>query len=196
MAKFPFYNPKAKRLEKLSSKDQEDLVFDLINAFALAKNPLDTALLLQDLLTASEIKNLSKRLRIAKLLLKDYTHKEIVDELHCSYGTITKVNLWLQESGEGLRKIIKNLPKRRKMAKARKMGSFGYGLPQILIVTYLNSLEEKERRRIRKFLENVGDKKLLYKKLQEVIDEEFREMTSAKKIKRIRQQGLKKKEKL
>lgn len=193
MAKFPFYNPQAKRLEKLSRQEQEDLVFDLINAFALAKNPLDSALLIQDLLTASEIKNLSKRLRIAKLLLKDYTHKEIVDELHCSYGTITKVNLWLQESGEGLRKIIKNLPKRKKKAIARKMGSFGYGLPQILMVTYLNSLEEKERKRIQGFLENIEDKKLLYKKLQEAIDEDFKEMASEKKIKRIREKGLEKK---
>ena len=73
MAKFPYINPqeKPKRLEKLSKDQQEDLVFDLINAFALTKDPLSSSLLIQDLLTASEIKNLSKRLRIAKLLLKN-----------------------------------------------------------------------------------------------------------------------------
>ena len=69
MPKFPYITTKSKRLEKLTRNEQADLTFDLINAFSLVKNPLSTSLLLQDLLTALEIKNLSKRLRIAKFLL-------------------------------------------------------------------------------------------------------------------------------
>lgn len=184
------YYPKIKRLEKLSKKEQEDLVFDLINAFALVKNPIDSALLLQDLLTPSEIKNLSKRLRIAKLLLQEKNQEQIIARLHCSFGTIAKVKLWLSQAGDGVRRIIKKLPKRREKFRFKK-GYFGYGLPQIVIGTFLNTLETKERKRIEEVLENMEDKKLLYKKIQEAIDEEFREMASEKKKRKFLAERIK-----
>ena len=68
MGKFNYFLYKEKRFEKFSVDEQQDLVFDLINAFALANNPLGSALLLQDLLTEDEVRDLAKRLRIAKLL--------------------------------------------------------------------------------------------------------------------------------
>lgn len=185
------YLQREKRIEKFSKKEKEDLVFDLINAFALAKNPLDSALLLQDLLTPSEIKNLSKRLRIARLILQDETDREIVDLLHCSFATITKVRLWLNQAGEGLRRVIKRLPKRKTKFKFKKMGSFGYGLPQIVIGTYLNTLEAKERERIETFLESIDDKKLLLKKIQEAIDEEFKEIAHEKKKRKFLAERMK-----
>ena len=181
MAKFPFFNPKAKRLEKLSKQEQADLVFDLINAFALTKDALTSSLFLQDLLTASEIKNLSKRLRIAKLLLEEKKYKEIVDDLHCSYGTIAKVGSWLEEAGEGLKKVIRKLPKRKKEFEFKKDALGYYGLPQILIGSYLNHLEASERKRIETFLKNAKKKNQLYKAIQQVVDEGFRE--NSQKIK-------------
>lgn len=181
MAKFPFFNPKAKRLEKLSKQEQADLVFDLINAFALAKDPLSSSLLLQDLLTASEIKNLSKRLRIAKLILEGKTHEEIVKILHSSYGTVSKVRSWLEEAGEGLKRVIKKLPKRKKKFVFKKDALGYYGLPQILIGSYLNYLEGSERKRIENFLKSAEKKDKLFKAIQKVIDEEFREKRANKK---------------
>lgn len=181
MAKFPYFNPRAKRLEKLSKEEQADLVFDLINAFALAKDPLSSSLLLQDLLTAMEIKNLSKRLRIARLLLSGKKQEEIIEDLHCSFGTISKVKSWLEEAGEGLKRIIKKLPKKRKKFEFRKDALGYYGLPQILIGTYLNSLEASERKRMENFLKKAEKKDKLYKAIQKVIDEEFRGKKSGKK---------------
>lgn len=192
MNKFSSYNQKVKRLSKFSQKELEDLVFDLINAFALVKNPIDSTLLLQDLLTPSEIRNLSKRLRIAKLLLQDNTDREIVDLMHCSFGTIAKVKLWLKQAGVGLRKIIKKLPKRREKFKFKK-GYFGYGLPQILVGTYLNTLEAKEKERVEEFLENLDDKQLLLKKIQEVIDEEFKDKAHEKKKRKFLAERMKEK---
>jgi len=55
-----FYS-KPRRLEKLTKAELVELVFDLINSFRLVSNPKETAHFLQDLLTAKEIKNLSKR---------------------------------------------------------------------------------------------------------------------------------------
>lgn len=106
------YYPRPKRLEKMSKEDQLDLMFDLINAFRLVKTPLETALLMQDLLTASEIKHLAKRLRIAKLLLDSETHRDIAGQLHCSLATVTKVSIWINQGGEGLKDVIAKLPGR------------------------------------------------------------------------------------
>lgn len=188
-----FYNQKIKRLSKFSEKEQGDLVFDLVNAFALVKNPIDSTLLLQDLLTPSEIRNLSKRLRIAKLLIEDKTDRKIIELMHCSFATIAKVKLWLNQSGIGLRKVIRNLPKRRETFKFKK-GYFGYGLPQILVGTYLNTLEAKERERIEKLLENLDDKQLLLKKIQEAVDEEFKDMAHEKKKRNFLAERIKRKD--
>jgi len=180
-AKFPYYNPKSKRLEKLSRAEQEGLVFDLINAFASVKTPLSASLLIQDLLTASEIKNLSKRLRIAKLLLKEKSQVEIVARLHCSFATIAKVRAraWLDESGTGLRTVLKNLPERKEKYKLLK-GYYGYGLPQIALTALLNSLEKKERHQLETFIKKVADKEVLRRKIQELVDEEFTDKAKTK----------------
>ena len=181
MTKFPYFNPKAKRLEKLSKKEQADLIFDLINAFALVKDPLSSSLLLQDLLTAMEIKNLSKRLRIAKLLLSGKKQEEIIKELHCSFGTIAKVKSWLEEAGEGLRKIIKKLPQKRKKFEFKKDVLGYYGLPQILIGSYLNDLEDSERKRVEDLLKSIEKKDELFKVIQKAIDDDFKEAKPHKK---------------
>jgi len=178
-AKFPYYNPKSKRLEKLSRAEQESLVFDLINAFASVKTPLSASLLIQDLLTASEIKNLSKRLRIAKLLSKEKSQVEIVARLHCSFATIAKVRAWLDESGTGLRIVLKNLPERKEKYKLLK-GYYGYGLPQIALTALLNSLEKKERHQLETFIKKVADKEVLRRKIQELVDEEFTDKAKTK----------------
>ena len=90
---------KPKRLDKLTKTDHEGLVFDLINAFAVVNNPTDSALLMHDLLTKSEINNLSKRLRIAKLILSGKTHDEITKEY-------TAVSVLSPASGHGLWKEV------------------------------------------------------------------------------------------
>lgn len=162
-----------KRLEKLSKEDQLDLVFDLINAISLVRLPVETAALLQDLLTASEIKNLGKRLRIAKLLLSGKKQEEIIESLHCSFGTIAKINLWLNQGGEGFKKVIAKLPKRRELPKlpARPLT---YHLPETLIGLASLALTNQEMGRLEKFSEKIEGKAVMDKSFQEAVDEEFR----------------------
>ena len=116
------FEPRVKRLEKLSKEQQLDITFDLINAISLVKGAEETALLLQDLLTSVEVKNLGKRLRIAKLLITGKTHLEIVEEVHCSFASVSKVNMWLNQRGEGFKRIIAKLPKQYAMPRLPNRG--------------------------------------------------------------------------
>lgn len=174
MGKFNYFVYKEKRLNKFSKDEQEDLVFDLINAFSLANNPLDSALLLQDLLTEVEVKNLAKRLRITKLLLDGETHEEIVSQLHCSFATVTKVRIWLDNAGDGLKKVIKRLPQRRKVNIPKKMPGVGYGLPNIIDYYISTSLKIRENKRLENFTKNMKAKATSDKELRQDLNSEFR----------------------
>lgn len=181
MGKFNYFNYQNKRLEKFSVQEQEDLVFDLINAFSLANNPLDCALLLNDLLTEDEIKDLAKRLRIAKLILAGDTHEEIVQEVHCSFATVTKVRMWLDNAGEGLKKIIKKLPQRRDAPIPRKTPGVGYGLPDIISYYISTALKAKEDKSLKKFMANMQEKTSTDRDLKKEFNVEFKKIKSSKR---------------
>lgn len=179
MANKTFYE-KPKRFDKLTKSDYEELAFDLINAFAIVKNPDDSALLLHDLLTKGEIKNLAKRLRIAKLLLSGMKQNDIVEELHCSFATITKVKIWLDEGGTGLKSVIQKLPKRISKPKA----TYTYprpNLPKIIFTAVQEMGYSTQKKRVNKFLDNLEKKHLIDKQIREMVNEEFRDLYHARK---------------
>lgn len=164
---------KEKRPDRLPQWIEEDLVFDLINAFVEAKSQREVTLLLRDLFTTKEIKNLAKRLRIAKLLLSGKKYDEIVDELHCSIGTIAKVRIWLDSEGEGLQRVIMKLPKRT--AKSGRPGGIpGYNFPQVLLAGVQEITYEREKKRLDSFLDTMAEKGILDKNIREQLSEEFR----------------------
>lgn len=173
MGKTTYYE-KTIRLEKLSKKEILDLTFDLINAFRLVKTPLETALLIQDILTANEIMRLAKRLRIAKLLLSGVTQREIIKELHCSLATVTKVNEWLNRGGEGLKKVITKLPKKYDLPKNLPKKPLEFQLPQALLALAQYTASKKQTTHLEKFWDEVENKKLLDKQLREIFDEKYR----------------------
>lgn len=151
-----------------------DLSFDLINAFRLVNKPYETALFLQDLLTAKEIKNLAKRLRIAKLLLGAKTQREIAEELHVSVATVTKVSVWLAQGGEGFRKIIAKLPKRYEYPdKWAHHGPIEYHLPQAILFITKYALAKRQEIKLEEFMEGVEDKRATDKNLQEMFNQQF-----------------------
>lgn len=181
MAKFNYFPYRERsKLEKLSPAEQADLLFDLINAFVLMRTPVDSTLLLQDLFTETEIRNLAKRLRIAKLLISGRGQEEIVHELHCSYATVAKVNIWLANAGQGLRKIIQVLPKRRKVWRPRKIPGIGYGLPQILLHYASLGLKGKEKKMLEDTLEQLREKSAVDRDFKEEVNLTFQERKSRK----------------
>lgn len=110
-----YYGGKLRRWEKLSRGEQADLLYDLINAFVFIKNLPESMEFITDLFTRDEVKFLSKRLRIAKMLIKDRSYREIQESLRVGYSTIAKVSAWLDEKGGGFRRILSRLPEKRRV---------------------------------------------------------------------------------
>lgn len=153
---------------KESRTEKEELLLDLINVFSLVKGPTDSALLLQDLLTSSELDKLSRRLRIAKLIVEGKSYNEIIDELKCGMSTVARVGAWLKESGEVLENVVKQLPTRFKKVKPSR-SYYGYGLPQILLSTVMEFMSEKERKRVVELMEKAEKKDELNRKIDEEV---------------------------
>lgn len=114
-----------------------EMVYDLINAFKLLKTPTQVADFLEDLLTPTEVRNLSVRLRIAKYLLNGGSQREIATALKVSLTTTNKVNNWLQKSGKGFRSVIKNLPLKVNIPNKKIKGPVEFHLPEVILETTL-----------------------------------------------------------
>jgi Trp operon repressor len=168
------YYDKEKRPEKLSKAEILDLTFDLINAFGTIKSPSEAADLMGDLLTADEIKDLAKRLRIAKLLVGGKSQREIAVGLHCSLATVTKVSVWLQISGGKLEKVISKLPIKYKMPDNLPKIPIEFQAPQALLATVKYVLAKSQDKITKRFTEKVQIKKLSDKTLQEQVELEFK----------------------
>ncbi len=158
----------------LNREKQLDLLFDLINAFSFVRKPKETATFLQDILTAKEVENLAKRLRIAKLLLAGESQRDIALEVKCSIATVTKVQSWLNQKGSGFKKVISQLPKRYSMPKKLPPGPIEYHLPQTIAALTQYSLVKFQEERLNKFQENINAKKLSDKFLKKIYDERYK----------------------
>ncbi len=164
-------------MEKLSQKQQFQLLSDLLISFQMMHNPQDVALFVQDLFTAAEIKFLSKRLRIAKLLLSGRSYVEIEKELHTSHGTVAKVGAWLKEKGEGFRRIIAKLPhdepkEEGKFSEVlREWKNTVHRYPRYFLLPHLFSelqklAEEQKNAQLKDLLTTLKDKRELHREIE------------------------------
>lgn len=161
----------------LTKADSQDLVSDLIYSVVHAKNFDDSVLFLQDLLTKSEVQMLSKRLRIAKLLLKGKTYRDIEKEINVSHGTVAKIAGWLAQKGDGFRKIIKNLPEKKSEKSwvdrsdweimKRKHGLYFW--PELLLEEIVKQADEKQKKKISKVLDKLEEKSQLHRRIEKLI---------------------------
>ncbi|MEK7498087.1 MAG: YerC/YecD family TrpR-related protein [Patescibacteria group bacterium] len=141
-----------------NQEKQLDLLFDLINAFSLVKTSQESALLLQDLLTAGEIRNLGQRLRIAKLLLAGETQRDISTELKCSIATVIKVKSWLDQKGDGFRNVISKLPERYMYPEKLAKKPIEFQLPEALLKVAQYGLARSQEKRLQNFSETIKSK--------------------------------------
>ena len=163
---YKYVDEKAKRAVKLSKSFQSELLGDLIQAFTLLKDPGDTAQFMTDLLTKSEVSMLSKRLRIAKLLLEGKTYQSIGQELDVSYGTVAKVAQWLEASGSGLKKVVSKLPKKQKAEAWADYGNLNkfkrshplYFWPELIIDRWGKEMDTAEKKRLEGILDKLSRK--------------------------------------
>lgn len=180
---YKYYDQKVKRLEKLSKPMQEELLFDLISAFSLVKSAEDSALFVQDLLTKAEVRMLSKRLRIAKLLLRGEKYETIMKELHTGRTTIAKVAAWLAESGEGFKRVVKKLPEPEQVKEWWEKTDWEHLVERYPRYFWPLSLSEgvrkesvrKRKKRLKHVFEELSKKDLLRSRIQEEAADRYKD---------------------
>lgn len=173
---------KIKGFHKLSKPERESIVLELIEAFVNCKTIEEAAMFTQDLLTESELSFISRRLRIAKLLLQDKTYKDIQDSLYVSQTTIAKIGFWLNHRGEGFRNIIKKLPNKplrdydplnRSPWTSLKRQYPAYFLPEIIIEQIIKTASKKQKERLSKVVFEVDSsmkaKSQLHRELERLL---------------------------
>ena len=163
-----------KRTEKLSVGEQEDILFDLLNAFRALKTDEETALFVRDLLTSSEVKILAKRLRIAKLLSEGKTYEEVEKIVHTSHATVAKIAHWLSEKGEGFRKVLSRIPKAKERRGWRSMSEGEkfmhrysiYFWPELLIKEISRGGKRIDRKGLYEVLDELKEKRVIGKEIE------------------------------
>lgn len=178
-----FVIDKVKRLEKLSKGAQGDLLGDLLAAFEIIHDRQESVAFIQDLFTRKEIAFLSKRLRIAKLLLEKKTYEEVVKGVHVSHATIAKVASWLSQKGEGFRMVIQKLPKKSEhgddsLVKAewkRLMRRYpGRFLPELLFDEIGKKLDKDKQRELSTILDTLDTKRLVDQETERLHSEQYK----------------------
>lgn len=172
MAKFSKKN-------KLWGKEKEKLLFAFCHALNSIKSPEEAALFIQDLLSAPEAEMLAKRLKIAELLIEGRTFDRIKTMLKVSKGTIARVSAWLQESGEGFRRVIKRLPEYQEGTRdpeewtKMKYRYPMYYWPQLLLEELFVKAPKRQQKRLVGILNKMSEKTILYRRLNKLIQENY-----------------------
>jgi TrpR-related protein YerC/YecD len=93
-------------MEKFRSDIKINNLFKAILSLKTAK---EVEAFFRDLCTLDEIKEMSERLEIAKLLDKKIPYREIAEQLKVSTTTVSRVALWLNNGTNGYRLILERL---------------------------------------------------------------------------------------
>ena len=169
-------------MEFLTKKEKHELILDLIQGFVLCKTVDDAVIFLEDLITKKELETLSKRLRIAKLLIEGFNYRDIQDTLHVSHGTIAKESNWLSDRGEGFRTVVKMLPKIVQGTAPLEFSAWedlkkkypSYFLPELIVESINTSRKKKKELRAEKLLSTLDNSLNRKRKADEEITQSYR----------------------
>lgn len=161
---------------KLSKNQQEELFIKLARCLAYVRTAEESAQLLKDLLSESEVLMLARRLQIAELLIAGKTYVEIREEMKASPGTIARVQTWLTLYGQGYRSIINRMSKHqvvendssKPLVKLKRQYP-AYFWPQLVLEELVKSASKREKRRLAKVVEQLRDKTRLSKELMKLL---------------------------
>lgn len=96
---------------KLPPQEREQLLIDFFESLAAIKNSTEAAKVFSDLLSEQELDMLAKRLAVARELLVGQSYQTISRKLKVGVNTISRINAWIRESGEGYRLVFRRVPK-------------------------------------------------------------------------------------
>ncbi len=174
MAKFP-------RKPKMDKSQSQDLIIDLCESIASVKDSHEAAKLLTDLLGKQELEMLARRLKVAEMLLNDFTYDNIRKALKISQATIARVQVWLQNSGEGYRLVMgrtkkskgnrKNFEERIKFSGLKRKFPM-YFWPQIAMEYWLKNSSRRNKEQMQKLLAKIEEKPKIYRELEILLKQE------------------------
>lgn len=114
MAKVKYYD--------LGDQERRELLNDLCSMVVSLKSKQEAKQFMMDLLTPSEAVMISRRIKIAKLLMQGSTYEDIRDELAVGNSTILQVDRWLNEGFGGYKNAIKKQKNKKGQAKINEGG--------------------------------------------------------------------------
>lgn len=164
-------------VKKLLTKQQQtDLFIKLAKALSLLHSTTETAHFLKDLLSESEVLMLARRLQIAELLIDGLTYQQIKEEVKVSFGTIARVQTWLEFYGDGYRTVVSRVAK-KKVGEGSVPGPFAklkrkypiYYWPELLLEEIIKTANTREKQRLVKVVEQLRDKTQLSKELMKLL---------------------------
>lgn len=98
----------------INSKIKDENLDFLFEAILSLKSVDECYAFFDDLCTITEIKALSQRLHVARMLRAHHVYSDIVTETGASTATISRVNRALNYGSEGYGKILERLEKKEK----------------------------------------------------------------------------------
>jgi TrpR-related protein YerC/YecD len=90
----------------------DDDVEFLVKAILSLKNEEEVLRFLEDICTINEIKELSQRLKVAKMLYEGKSYEEIEKETGASSATISRVKKFLYYGADGYKTVLDRLIKK------------------------------------------------------------------------------------
>jgi uncharacterized protein YerC len=175
MAKFHRHN-------RLPTEEREEYFIQLCFVLSRAKNIMEAANILKDLLTEQEVEMISKRLQIADLLIDGSSYSEIKRVLKTSDSTIARVHEWLKLAGDGFRlakEKLKAYEHQEKRKASMEKSSWGgikrkypiYFWPQIILEEVIKNSNKTQKARIKQVLNQVKQKSELSKRISLLLKE-------------------------
>ena len=166
-----------KRYSQISNKEKIDLLQEFCEAISVLNDPEEIMDFITDLLTKQETIMIARRIKTAKMLINGKDYREIQDSLKVGFGTISKINQWLLESGQGFRLIaqrtkteksqkIKHGPSELDKLKKRYPIMFW---PQFLMEDIIKTMDTKQKDKIKKSLKNLDRKSEVYKRIDKAL---------------------------
>lgn len=169
---------KFSKQSRLSKDEEQGLLMDFFQSLSTLRGFKEATQLFQDLLSRAELTMVAKRLKIAKLLLANTTYQEISGQLKVSTQTIARVNIWLQEAGDGFRLMFNRAKSQTSENRRLPKGAWSsikrrypmYFWPELLIREIMNAATKRQQQRLRSLIADLNVKDKRYRELQKIIN--------------------------
>ena len=92
----------------MTESQQNDLTLNLCRAFAVLNDPESVRAFLDDIASPGEIRAMSQRLEVARLLSESKTYPEIMKLTGAGTATISRVKRCLDYGPGGYKRVIKS----------------------------------------------------------------------------------------